>query len=298
MKKVLLILVATVISLAMANAQEILINDFTGTIDPSKIYGDDYETMDGKRNQSIVSFENNMLKAVYSFNKPDWFPRAVWYNFDAPVDMSNTPVLVVKFMVEDNDNDSITIRLDLHADEAVTEGEARKKMETNGKPWAFKAVNGEWYEVESNFTTEDRWFCTYYTTSIPATRLDSSKVTGFEAFANYGNGNLADQPGTLWIDFIKVKVGTTGLERVIYGKENPFSLIVYQVGTNNTIRLKSQNLMSNIQLIDLTGKTMYSAHKVNAIDHEVNVGAFTNGIYVAKVTDLNGKIATRKFQVK
>mgnify|MGYP006285723829 FL=1 len=295
MKKLLLSLIAVFAAGTMMFGQnEILINDFTGTLDPNTIFGDDYQAVDGP-NRSVVTFEDNMLKAEYVWDKPDWYPRAVWYYFDETMDFSNTPVLEVKYMFEDNDNDSINIRFDLWGDGAEPLNDTiREMMETNGNPWEEWAINGEWYTKGSNFTEENRWYCTYWNGGIPPTRVDSTKINGFQAFTNYGDNNQANEPGTLWIDYIMVRDVMTGTEKYLVGSKGAFGLAVYPSPVVDNLRINSENMIKRIDIFDITGKRVYTLSDVNKKKLQVNVSQFANGMYITNVYDVDGRVVSEK----
>ena len=295
MRKLLLSLLTVFAAGTMAFGQtEILINEFTGTLDPAKIYGDDYDAA-GAPNRSVVTFENNMLRADYVWNKPDWFPRAVWYHFDNVLNMEDTPVLEVKFMVEDNDNESIKLRFDLYGDGAEQYNDTiREMMETNGNPWEVVAENGVWYTLGSDFVAENRFFCTYWNGGIPATRIDSTMIKGFEAFANYGDNNFFNQPGTLWIDYILVRDVMTGVERYVVGNKKAFSVALYPSPATEYLKINSENMIGRIDIFDITGKRVFSLNDVNRNKLEVNVSEFKAGLYITNIYDTNGKVVSDK----
>lgn len=289
MKKILLSLTALAMVFSLAKGQEILVNDFTGTLDPEKIYGDN--NADGN-NYATVTFENNMLRSDYEWTNPSWYPRAVWYKFDDYLDMSSNSVLIVKFMVDDaNDDTPLPVRLDLYGDE-VAGGQDRTQMETNGNPWTMDAEDGEWYTVSSDFEADNRWYCTYWQGPVDATRVDSSKIMGFEAFVSYA-GYAANKPGTLWIDFIKISDQLTGVEKVVFGHESAFGIAVY--AENSNLRVKSENVMASVRVIDMTGKTVLNRTDLYANEADLSLENFANGMYIAAVTDVNGKVVTKKF---
>lgn len=296
MKKLLLSMVIAFTASAMMFGQtEVLINDFTGTLDPAKIFGDNYDAA-GAPNQSTVTFENNMLRADYIWNKPDWFPRAVWYHFDDYMDLSTTPVLEVKFMVEDNDNETLEVRLDLFGDgEEPVNDTIREMMETNGNPWIIVADNGTWYTEGSDFTEENRFFCTYWNGGIAPTRIDSTRINGFEAFVNAGKADLANQPGTLWIDYIEARDVMTGVSEVIYGAKNAFGLAVYPSPTSGLLKINSENSVSRVELYNITGKLVSTIQNVNERQFEINVSDLAHGLYVTNIYDQKGQVVSKKF---
>lgn len=275
---------------------EVLINDFTGTLDPAKIYGDNYDTGAGGDNASTVIFEDNMLKAEYSWLKPDWYPRAVWYHFDALTDISATPVLQVRFMIEDNDNEEIKVRFDLFGEGAEPLNDTiRSGMETNGNPWELMAENGVWYTRGSDFEADNRFFCTYYNGGISPTRVDSTKIAGFQAFTNFGNNNTASQPGTLWIDFIKVRDDLTGVEKYLVGSKTAFGLAVYPSPTSDLLKINAENNVSMVEIYNITGKLVSSISNINERQFEINVSALSQGLYITNVYNEKGQVVSEKF---
>ena len=296
MKKLLLSLVAVCFSATMVFGQtEVLINDFTGTLDPAKIYGDNYQAAAGP-NQSLISFEDSKLRANYIWDKPDWFPRAVWYFFDNDRDLSATPVLEVKFMIQDNDNDSIKVRFDLFGKGAQPLNDTiRSGMETNGNPWVLYGQNGDWHTVGSDFEADDRWYCTYYGTGIPATRVDSTQIAGFQAFTNFGDNNFANQAGTLWIDYIKVRDVLTGIEEIIYGRENAFGVALYPSVTSTILNINAENMINRVDIFNITGKLVNSINNINERQFEINVSGLEKGMYITNIHNQKGQIVSNKF---
>ncbi|MCF8226460.1 MAG: T9SS type A sorting domain-containing protein [Bacteroidales bacterium] len=296
MKKLLLSMATVFIAAAMVYGQgQILINDFTGTLDPAKIYGDDYDTGSGP-NSSTVIFEDNMLRADYTWDKPDWYPRAVWYWFDEKMDFSVSSEMKVKFMITDNDNDSIKVRFDLFGDGAEPLNDTiRENMETNGNPWVLYGQNGEWHTVQDDFTANNRWYCTYYEGGIPEIRVDSMKIAGFQAFTNFGDNNFANQAGTLFIDYIAMTDIPLGVDRYLVGGENAFAVAVYPSPTSDLLKINSETPVSRVDVYNITGKLVSSITDINRMKFEINVSELPQGLYITNVTNVEGELVSNKF---
>ncbi len=295
MKRVLLTTMTAFFAIAMMFGQsEILINDFTGTIDPDKIYGDSYDTGSGM-NESTVSFEDDQLKADYSFDKPSWYPRTVWYHFEQTYDMSEKSILNVKFMATDNENDSLKVRLDLWGMGAEPYNDTiREMMETNGNPWEILAANGEWYDDTTDFEEANRWFCTYWNGGIDATRIDSTQINGFEALVNYGDDELANMPGTLYIDYIKI-TDELGTDIYLYGEPSAFSLAIYPTTPSSLLKVNSESRVAELMIVDITGKVVYKNTNVNRKLMDIDVSSYNTGLYILNAVGVNGEVVSKKF---
>lgn len=289
-------MVTALFAVALVNGQgEILINDFTGTLDPAKIYGDNYDA-GGAPNQSVVTFEDNMLRADYTWNKPDWYPRAVWYYFDSKLDFSESSIMEIKFMITDNDNDSIKIRFDLFGDgfQALNDT-IRENMETNGKPWELYGQNGVWNTLQDDFEANNRWYCTYYGGGIAPTRIDSSKIAGFQIFANYGDNNKANQAGTVWVDYLKMTDTPTGIDRYLIGGKNAFAVAVYPSPTSDLLKINSELEVSTVSIYNITGKLVANISNINERQFEINVSELPRGLYISNVQNAKGQVVSSKF---
>lgn len=274
---------------------EILFNDFSGSLDTEKFRGDDYTTGAGP-NQSILSIEDNMLKAEYTWDKPDWFPRAVWYNFGETLDCTTSDVLEVKFMVEDNDNTTIMVRFDLYGSSAAEiQGAIQDTVETNANPWEIEANNGEWYTMGSDFGADERWLCSYWNGGVdPAVAVDPTTIAGFQAFTHYG-GATPNQPGTLWIDYIKITDVMTGISKYLVGGENAYGIAVYPSPAVDGLKFNSENVVSKVEFFDVAGRSVMRVDDINQKKFEISVSELPQGVYVSNVYDVDGEMVSKKF---
>lgn len=271
---------------------EVLFNDFTGALDPENIWG--WNDPDAG-NIATVSIEDEQLKSEYNWSQPSWFPRAVWYGFDDYVDCSESSILEIKFMVEDNDNELIMVRFDLYGDSfEQIDGAIQDTVETNGNPWEIEAENGVWYTEGSDFEADDRWYCTYWNGGIDATRVDSSRIQGFQAFTNYGGAD-PDEPGTLYIDYIKLTDVMTGVERYLVGGNNAYGLAIYPSPASEILKFNAENTVNKVELFDITGRNVLTVNDVLQKKFEINVSELPQGTYISKVYDRNGKMVSKKF---
>ena len=63
--------------------------------------------------------------------------------------------------------------------------------------------------------------------------------------------------------------------------------------TNGLVKITGVSI-NEVTLFDVTGKEVY-ANQFNALnDVTINISALQNGMYLAKVTDVNGNTATQK----
>jgi hypothetical protein len=291
MKKFLLSAMVLGLTLGLANAQEIVVDEFTGntssgigTAEPGPEYG---------AGVSVISYENDMLVADYSWVNSDWYPRAVYYRFKEYVNCKTYPNLVIKFMVTDNDNEVIPVRFDLYG-EGTINGELKQEVETNARPWEIQAENAKWYTVSDNFIDNNRFACTYFGGGIPETRVDSSRINGFEAFASYGNASFNGKAGKLFIDYIKLSSVTTGVDEYIYGKPSAFSLAVYPNPAVNSVSVNAENKIETVDVIDVTGKVVLTVNQVNDRKANIDLTKLNTGLYFVNVTDVNGNSVSKK----
>ncbi len=300
MKRGLLTFALATMFVALTSAQDTLIFDeFTGNA--SSGIGTATGQTDVGSGISVISYENDQLKSDFTWVHSDWFPRAVWYNFKDYQNVAATPFLVVKFMVTDNDNDTIPVRLDLFGDGAQKYNDTiRTQMETNGNPWTLKAVNGKWYTVASNFSAENRFYCSYWNGGIPATRVDSTKIKGFEAFSHYGDAKYNGQAGTLFIDYLMMVSDTNSItpSDVLFGEANAFGLAVYPNPASANFTINAENNISNVDVYDMTGRTVLQLNNVNATIQQINTADMSTGLYFVKVTDINGNAVSKKLMLK
>jgi hypothetical protein len=300
MKKHLLTTTLFILACVFTFAQdELIIDEFTGNT--SSGIGEAAPQPDWGSGVSVIDYESDQLKSDYTWTHADWYPRAVWYNFDDYQDLSQLSVLNVKFMVTDLFNDSIPVRLDLFGDGAEPYNDTiRAQMETNGNPWELWATNGEWYDVSDDFLANNRFFCTYWNGGIPATRIDSTRINGFEAFAHYGDAQYNDQAGTLFIDYIKMtKTSMTGTEEhTLFSSDNAFAVAVYPNPAAEFINVNAENIISSVNVFDIVGKSVLSINESNRKILQVNVSDLNKGIYLMNIEDVNGNSVNKKFTVE
>ncbi|MGD2033786.1 MAG: T9SS type A sorting domain-containing protein [Bacteroidales bacterium] len=300
MKKYLLNMFLLCASIGLLHGQtEIIIDDFTGNTSSGLGTATGNDDPEGA-GSSVITYENDQLKSDYSWIHSDWFPRAVWYEFDEYQDLSELPIMVMRFMVTDEFNDEINLRFDLYGN-GVGDWSDSVQMETNGNPWELVAENGEWYTDTTNYLTNNRYFCTYYYGDIEPQRVDSTRINGFEAFASYGDGAYDNQAGTLFIDFIKMvdEYGEpSATEEVIYGRENAFGLALYPNPASSMLNVNSENEIARIDVFDITGKPVQTLSYANRIKKDkIDVSSFRSGVYLVAVRDTDGNIVTQKIRV-
>jgi hypothetical protein len=299
MKKYLLI--TTMMTLACViygQSDVLLIDDFTGNT--SSGIGNAEPWVDFGAGAPTIFYENNQLRSDYSWVHSDWYPRAVGYAFYTYHNFSKLSMMVIKFMVTDDMNDTIPVRFDLYGDGATPYKDTiRTQMETNGNPFTLRAAKDTWYTDSTDFNLKNRFYCVYWNGSIAPIRVDSTKINGFEAFASYGDAFYNGHSGTLFIDYIKMrKPGSTSIGKTIYGNQNAFGLAVYTSPGNNYLNVNAENRISVLRIFDLTGKTLLLRNNVNDKKCKLNIASFKQGIYVVSAIDMEGNQVTKKVHIK
>lgn len=300
MKKHLLTTALFILTCVFTFAQDTLIVDeFTGNT--SSGIGEAQPQPDWGSGVSVIDYEDDMLKSDYTWTHADWYPRVVWYYFDEYQDLSQLCVLNVKFMVTDFFNDSIPVRLDLFGDGAEPYNDTiRTMMEANGNPWELYATNGEWYDVSDDFRANNRFYCTYWNGGIPAIRVDSTRINGFEAFAHYGDAKYNGQAGTMYIDHIKMtRTTVTGTkEHILFGSGNAFSVAVYPNPASDYLIVNAENIIPEVNIYDITGRSVMSINNSNNKIIQINVSDLKKGLYFINIQDKDGSIVNKKLTVE
>lgn len=290
---------AWLVSVGIYAQQELVIDDFFG--DGSTGIGMASAQPDWGSGVSVISYENDQLRSDFNWIHADWYPRVVWYDFDDYQDLSALPYLHIKFMVTDAVNETIPVRFDLFGDGAEPyQDTIRTRMETNGNPWTFEATKDEWYALSDDFIANNRYYCTYWNGDIPATRVDSTLINGFEAFSHYGQAKYNNQDGTMFIDYIIMSDSPTltGIEDVLLGKRNAFGLAVYPNPVADILNINAENTISAIRVMDASGKILYTGSNVNERKCTLSFSSYAKGLYVVSVTDTKGNTVNKKVQVR
>ncbi len=297
MKKNLLTTALFILACVFTFAQEeLIIDEFTGNT--SSGIGVASGQPDWGSGVSVIDYADDQLKSDYSWLHSDWFPRAVWYDFGDYEDFSTLSVLNIKFMVTDFFNDNIPVRFDLFGDGAEPYNDTiRTRMETNGNPWTYVAENGVWYELTDDFRANNRFYCTYWNGGIPAIRVDSTMINGFEAFAHYGDAMYNGQAGTLFIDYLKMtKTSVTGTEEsILIGSDNTFAVAVYPNPAKEYLYINAENIISEVTVYDIVGKLVMSIDGSNRKIIQIDASDLKKGMYIIKLQDTNGNIVNKKF---
>ena len=299
MKKLLLCAAALLVSSGIFAQQELVIDDFFGNA--STGIGLASAQPDWGSGVSVISYEDDQLRSDFNWIHADWYPRVVWYDFNDYQDLSALPYMHIKFMVTDNVNDIIPVRFDLFGDGAEPYLDTiRTRMETNGNPWTFEANKDEWYEISDDFLANNRYWCLYWNGNIPATRVDSSMVNGFEAFSHYGDAKYNGQDGTMFIDYIIMSDSPTltGIEEVLFGQKNAFGLAVYPNPASEYLNINAENTISVIRIMDTSGKIIVALNDVNEKKCTLSLFSYAQGLYIVSVTDIKGNTVNRKVQVR
>ncbi|MBN2275796.1 MAG: T9SS type A sorting domain-containing protein [Bacteroidales bacterium] len=298
MKRHLLVFALLFAPLVIFAQQELVIDDFTGNM--SSGIGEAVPQPDWGSGVSVISYEDDQMKSEFSWIHADWYPRAVWYNFIGYYDLSETPVMTIKFMVTDDVNETIPVRFDLYGDGAEPYNDTiRTVMETNGNPWTFLATKDEWYTLSDDFAANNRFYCTYWNGNIPATRVDSTQINGFEAFSHYGDTKYNNQAGTLFIDYIIMSnAPVTGIEKLVAGKKNAFGLALYPNPASEYLNINAENPVSVIRIMDTSGKIIFTDSHMSGKKFTLSLTSFSKGLYIASVTDIYGNTVNKKVQVR
>jgi hypothetical protein len=299
MKKYLLITtIMTLASVFYGQSDVLVIDDFTGNA--STGIGVAAPWVDFGAGAPTITYEDNQLRSDYNWVHSDWYPRAVGYAFNKYQNFSSYSMMVIKFLVLSDYDDTIPVRFDLYGDGATKYKDTiRTQMETNGNPFTMRVGKDKWYTDSTDFRSNDRFYCTYWNGGIDAIRVDSTKMKGFEAFASYGDASYNNKPGILFIDYIKMrKPGSTSVGKTIYGGQNAFGLAVYSSRDNNYLNINAENRLSVVRITDLTGKTVLLKNNVNNNKCQFNISSFKYGVYMVTAIDKGGNQVTKKVLIK
>lgn len=86
---------------------------------------------------------------------------------------------------------------------------------------------------------------------------------------------------------IIIKDSTLGLSET----EDKSTLSIYPNPTTDYLNIKSDLKIKEIQISDINGRII---NNLDFQDHKINLTSLQTGIYIAKITDENGKITTKK----
>jgi hypothetical protein len=87
----------------------------------------------------------------------------------------------------------------------------------------------------------------------------------------------------------------TGIEEVVYGEVNAFGLAVYPSPTAGLLNINAENVVSRVDVFNITGKLVSSIQNVNERQFEINVSDLSNGMYITNIYDLKGRVVSEKF---
>jgi hypothetical protein len=299
MKKYLLIaIMVTLTSVLFGQSGVLVIDDFTGN--KSSGIGTAAPWVDFGAGAPTITYEENQLRSDFQWLHADWYPRAVGYAFKNYQNFSTLSMMVIKYLVIDEGDDSIPVRFDLYGDGAKKYLDTiRTQMETNGNPFTKTVARETWYTDSTDFRSNNRFYCTYWNGNIPAIRVDSTKMKGFEAFACYGSSNYNNKAGTLFIDFIKMRnPKATSVEKTLFGSQNAFGLAVYPGPGNEYLNVIAEKRLSTLRVIDLTGKVLLVRNNLDNKKCQLNISLLKNGIYLVSAIDMEGNRVTKKVLIK
>ena len=78
-------------------------------------------------------------------------------------------------------------------------------------------------------------------------------------------------------------------------------VLVYPNPTSDNLNFKSNNpatAISGIELIDITGRTVFTKSNISNSNVEINTTELNSGIYLGKITLENGQEVVKKFSVE
>lgn len=64
---------------------------------------------------------------------------------------------------------------------------------------------------------------------------------------------------------------------------------------SGSLSLRSESVLQNVRVVDMTGRIVYSVNRVNASNHTINIGRMGAGIYIVHATDVRGVMVSKKF---
>ena len=110
---------------------------------------------------------------------------------------------------------------------------------------------------------------------------------GTSLAANFGNSNF-------WIDDLKIYSGVLTSAQITALSSNDFKLnnfkfTLYPNPVNDILNIEMDSLVKSIEVYSLQGQKV-----ITTTSKQVNVSHLSNGVYIVRVEDENGAIATKK----
>jgi hypothetical protein len=105
-------------------------------------------------------------------------------------------------------------------------------------------------------------------------------------------GRLANSNFALKVTLEKA----TGVQEL--NLNNSLSLYPNPAKSEINISLKGSNTMSELVILDIMGREVYSANALNTNNQQVNLSGFTAGMYLVNIKTTNGGTATQRFIVQ
>ena len=167
--------------------------------------------------------------------------------------------------------------------------------------WEVQAADPDW-DLE-NYTvyvgnSDDTTVLQSSTTTFSETTLDgvntltprSLDISAFAGQANvrfaFRHYNVSDQ-FSIEVDNVSVVVGTAGVNNELLN-----SIKVYPTQVVNTLNINSENTIKNVQIFDLTGKTIKNINADNNI-LEIDLSDLSSGYFFVKITTEVGSISKK-----
>lgn len=149
------------------------------------------------------------------------------------------------------------------------------KLSSSGSIEWQKSMGGTGaYDVAASIkqTTDGGYIVTGTTSS------NDGDVSGYHLYYDY------------WV--VKLSAGTTGIEETT----NSVSFIIYPNPANDFVTITNLPKGATVNILDVTGKVVYSSSTTNEQTSTINTADFTNGIYLISVEN-KGTITNRKLIV-
>lgn len=75
------------------------------------------------------------------------------------------------------------------------------------------------------------------------------------------------------------------------------NITVYPNPATDVVSVRSENEISAVQILDMTGRTVRSIHNINDLTTTIPVNDLTGGVYLMSITDMDGLFSVKKLRV-
>ncbi len=145
--------------------------------------------------------------------------------------------------------------------------------------------------IDQQISTNDSDFVTY-DIDLSSSSAWTGDVLVTIAFRDADNPNQAGQSSGTG-DFLIDRIEFTNQSGV---DNNTLSFLdVYPNPTTDFINVQTKNTISKINIVDMTGKSIFKQYNIDKPSQRIDVSKFTPGIYLIKVEDIFHHKSTQKF---